>query len=162
MSTGLHARRATGLTRAERGESFTRIESVARLSREKRVAYKAERSSAVRFFSLDRRKVFQSGGKLHQRGRGINFLFQIFILVLIVCYGAEVADEYVSTERSAPRALLFVSRPEPAPVDCSLVTERRAARRLRVGCGATSLHNCATTQVINRSAAACCLSWITS
>ena len=35
---------------------------------------------------------------------------------------------YVSTERCGPSGLLLVSRPEPAPGDCSLVTERCAAR----------------------------------
>ena len=39
VSIGLHTRRATGLTGAEREESFTRTESVARWAREGRAAY---------------------------------------------------------------------------------------------------------------------------
>ena len=39
--------------------------------------------------------------------------------------------EYVSTERWAPSALLLISRPEPAPADCGLATERRADRASR-------------------------------
>ena len=42
---------------------------------------------------------------------------------------SSVVYEYVSTERCVPSALLLISRPEPAPADCSLATERRAARR---------------------------------
>ena len=49
MSIVFHARRATGLIGAEREESLTRTESVARWSREGRAAYEAERRSAVRF-----------------------------------------------------------------------------------------------------------------
>ena len=49
VSTGLHARRATGLALVEREESFTRAEPVARWSREEWAAYEAERSSAARF-----------------------------------------------------------------------------------------------------------------
>ena len=54
MSTGLHVRRATGLTVEESEESFTRTESVARWSREGQAAYVAEREalSSVRFFSF--------------------------------------------------------------------------------------------------------------
>ena len=40
-------------------------------------------------------------------------------------------------ERCALNTLPLVSRPEPAPADCSLATGRRAAHRLRVGCNAT-------------------------
>ena len=47
VSTGLHARQATGLTVAEREESFTRTESVARWSREGRAAYEAEREALL-------------------------------------------------------------------------------------------------------------------
>ena len=50
MSNGLHARRAMGLTVAEREESFTMTESVVRWSRDGQAAYEAERSSDVRFF----------------------------------------------------------------------------------------------------------------
>ena len=52
MSTGLHSKRETGLTVAEREEIFTRTDSVVRWSRDGRAAYEAERSSAVRFFSF--------------------------------------------------------------------------------------------------------------
>ena len=53
MGTGLHVRRATGLTVAEREESFTRTESVARWSREGRAAYEAERGALMfDFFSF--------------------------------------------------------------------------------------------------------------
>ena len=45
MSTGLHARQATGLTVAESEASFTRTESVARWSLEGRAAYEAEREA---------------------------------------------------------------------------------------------------------------------
>ena len=41
---------------------------------------------------------------------------------------AAVVYEYVSTEKCALSALLSVSRPEPAPADCSLATGRRADR----------------------------------
>ena len=51
VSTGLHARRATGLPGAERGDLFfIRTASVARWSREGQAACKAERSSAVFLF----------------------------------------------------------------------------------------------------------------
>ena len=43
MSTGLHARRATGITVAQREESFSRNESVTKWSREGRAAYEAHR-----------------------------------------------------------------------------------------------------------------------
>ena len=55
-----------------------------------------------------------------------------------------------------PSVLLLVSRPEPAPADCSLVTEGRTARRPRVGREVTSLYSCVTIQLIDRSAAVCC------
>ena len=78
MNAGLNAWRATGLTVAEREESFTRTESVARWTREGRAAYEADRSSVDFFFLCDRRKVFQSKRKLiHERGRGF-FLFPNF------------------------------------------------------------------------------------
>ena len=67
MSTGLHARRATGLTVAESEESFIRTESVARWSREGQAAYETEREALLFiFFSFffDRCKVFQSGKKV--------------------------------------------------------------------------------------------------
>ena len=48
----LLARRATGLTVAEREESFTRTESVAKLSREGRAAYEAEREPLLLDFFI--------------------------------------------------------------------------------------------------------------
>ena len=57
MSTGFHARRATGLTGAEKEESFTRTESVARWSLEGGQRTKL-RSSAVRLFFLPVQGVF--------------------------------------------------------------------------------------------------------
>ena len=47
VSTGLHARRATGLTVAEREEIFTRTESVARWWREGRAAYERLREALL-------------------------------------------------------------------------------------------------------------------
>ena len=65
VSTGLYARRVTGLTVAESDVSFTRTESVARWPREGRAAYEAEREDLLFFFFFfDRCKVFQSGRKL--------------------------------------------------------------------------------------------------
>ena len=60
MSTGLHARRATGLPGAEREESFTQTESVAKGSPEGRAAYEADRRSPV-FFFTDTRCSNQAG-----------------------------------------------------------------------------------------------------
>ena len=55
MTTGLHARRVTGLTVAEREKTFTRTESVVRWSRDGLVADEAERDALVFvFFILDR------------------------------------------------------------------------------------------------------------
>ena len=50
MSTGLHAKLATGLTVAESEERFTRTESVARLSRQGWAAYEAEREALLLIF----------------------------------------------------------------------------------------------------------------
>ena len=50
MSTGLHARRTTGLTVAEWEESFTRTESVARWPRERLAAYEAVREALMFVF----------------------------------------------------------------------------------------------------------------
>ena len=47
VSTGLDARRATGLTVAGSQESFTRTESVPRWSRLGRAAYEAEREALL-------------------------------------------------------------------------------------------------------------------
>ena len=94
VSTGLHVRRATGITVTERDGSFTGTESAVRWSRDRRGAYGAERkrSSAVQFFVFDLCKVFQSGRKLlHKRGRG-NFSFprssvsfSLFNFVVLLC-----------------------------------------------------------------------------
>ena len=80
-------------------------------------------------------------------------LYSLFVSVLTAVF---VVYEYVSRERYAPSALRLVFRPEPAPADCTLSPERRAARRSRVGRAATELYSCVTTQVIDRSAAASC------
>ena len=65
---------------------------------------------------------------------------------------------YVSAKRCVPSALLLVSRSKPAPGDCSLATEGRAARRPSVGREATSLAHHPT----HRSFCRCCLlSWVT-
>ena len=47
MSTGLDAKRATGLTVAESKGNFTRTESVPRWMREGRAAYEAEREALL-------------------------------------------------------------------------------------------------------------------
>ena len=45
---------------------------------------------------------------------------------MLLLYSSAVYEySYVSTERCVPSALLLVSRPEPAPDDCSLATEGR-------------------------------------
>ena len=80
MSTGIHARRATERTGAEREEIFTRTESLARWSREGRAAYEAERRSAVRFFLLIGAKCFNKAEKKSQRGRGFFLLFEISLI----------------------------------------------------------------------------------
>ena len=91
VSTGLNARRATGLTVAESKESFTRTESVARWSREGRVAYEAEREALLYDFLLfDRCKVFQSDRKLFHEGTGILFSSQFFRFHLHCFCGAPV------------------------------------------------------------------------
>ena len=68
---------------------------------------------------------------------------------------AAVVYEYVSSERYSPSAPLLISRPEPAPADCSLATERRATRRRCGGRDATSLSSCVSNQLIDRFC--CCL-----
>ena len=85
MSTGLHARRATGLTGAEREENFTRTQSVARFSGEGGAAYKAEKSSAARFFCFDRRPAQEVPIRrkiIYQRERGFIILFKL----LMICF----------------------------------------------------------------------------
>ena len=75
MNTGLHARRATRLSGAEREESSTRTESMARWSREGRVAYEAEISSAVRFLLTGARCSNQAGINTLE---GTGFFFSFF------------------------------------------------------------------------------------
>ena len=69
VSTGLNARRATGLTVTDSKGSYTWTESVARWSQEGRAAYEAEREALLLFFCFfGRCMVFQSGRKcLHGR-----------------------------------------------------------------------------------------------
>ena len=71
----VNARRATGLTVAEREESITRTGSMARWSRDGRAVYETESEALLfDFFFLDRCKVLQSGRKmLYERGRGFFF-----------------------------------------------------------------------------------------
>ena len=97
-STGLNVRRATGLTVAESKENFTPTESVARGSREGRVAYEAETEALLYvFFKIyiyiyifDRCKVFQSDRKLFHEGTGILFSSQFFRFHLHCFCGAPV------------------------------------------------------------------------
>ena len=79
MSTGLHVRRATELTGAEREEIFTRTESVARWSRERRAAYEAERRSAVRFAYFTGARCSNQPETYYIRGDGGFFLKLPFI-----------------------------------------------------------------------------------
>ena len=80
VRTGLHAWRATGITVTERGESFTRTESVARWSREGRAAYGAERQALlfiyIYFYSWTGARCFRGRQLLHERGRGVFSLFE--------------------------------------------------------------------------------------
>ena len=79
MSTGLNARRATGLTVAQSKEGFTRTESVASWSREGRAAYEAE-SEALLFlflFFLQVQGVPIRQKNISQKGRGFFFLSEI-------------------------------------------------------------------------------------
>ena len=88
VSTGLHARRATGLIMAERQESYTRTESVTRWSQEWRAAYEAERE-ALLYSMLS----FLTGARCSNqaennclRGDGDFFLLsEIFGSIFIVC-----------------------------------------------------------------------------
>ena len=72
-----------------------------------------------------------SGLAAKRRGECARVNLSIFCVsqcdCLLLLYSS-VVYEYVSTERRVPSALLLVSRPEPAPADCSLATERRADR----------------------------------
>ena len=118
MSTGLHVRRAAGLTVAERKESFARTESVARWSREGRAAYEADREPLLFdlyiFFFLTRCKVLRSGRKLlHERGRRFFFFpnfwvhFHCFWCAAVPCcafsFVHRSADmEHIKRRKSVP------------------------------------------------------------
>ena len=87
VSTGLNARRATGLTVAESKESFTRTKSEARWSREGRTAYEAERKALLFvFFFFDRCLVFQSVRKLLRERDGDFFLSGIFGFIYYIAF----------------------------------------------------------------------------
>ena len=87
MSTGLHARPATGFTVAEKEESFTRTESVVGWSRDGRAAYEAERREkpcCSIFFFFDRCKVFHQAGNYYMmRGDGDGSSFHALPYVFI-------------------------------------------------------------------------------
>ena len=84
MSTGLHARRATGLTVAEREENLTGTESVARWSPDGRAAYEAKREALMfDFFLSDRCKVFKSGRNYYMRVDG-GFFYRAYLFVFIL------------------------------------------------------------------------------
>ena len=86
MSTGLHAVRATGFIVAESEESFTLTESVARLSREGRAVYEAEREALLFDFFIFVRsgKSVPAREKLLHEGTGIFFLCKHFGFIFIV------------------------------------------------------------------------------
>ena len=71
VSTGIHARRATGLTVTEREENLTRTESVARWSRKGRAAYEADRETLLFvFFFLTGARCSNQAEKYYMRGDG--------------------------------------------------------------------------------------------
>ena len=80
MSTGLHARRVTGLTVSGTEESFIRNESVARWSREGRAAYKAEREALLFDFCSTGTGYSNQTGTNYVRGDGGYFFKQTFVL----------------------------------------------------------------------------------
>ena len=86
MSTGLHARRATGLTVAEREEIFTRTESVARWWREGRAAYERLREALLSYFLfLTGATCSNEAGNNYIRGDGdFIFIFQIFRIFVFI------------------------------------------------------------------------------
>ena len=88
-----------------------------------------------------------------------------FTMRLTAAAAAAAAAAYESTSTYPPRKVRaecasfgLYSTPEPVPPDCSLTTEKRAARRLRPGCEATSSYSCCVIiQLRDRpDAAACC------
>ena len=110
MSTGLLARRATGVTGTERDEGFTWTESVTRWSREERAAYEAGKLCCS-IFVFDLRKMLQPGGKyLLHRGRfffpSFKKVFPIQIPLVLRYYGAELC--FLFTGRYAKRHVLLI------------------------------------------------------
>ena len=89
MITGLYARRATGLTVAEREDNFTRTESVARWSREGRATYEAKRKALlfVFFYFLTGARCSKWAEKYYmKRGRGFFFLSEIFDFIFVFVF----------------------------------------------------------------------------
>ena len=87
MSPGLHARRATGLTVAEREETFNWTESLVRGSRGGRAAFEAERALLFCFvFSLlaGARRSNQARNR-HMRGDGDVFVYDVLINLHCSC-----------------------------------------------------------------------------
>ena len=118
MSTGPHARRATGLPAAEREESFTRTESAAKWSREGRAAYEAVRK-ILRFdffFMSGARCSIHSGRKqLHERGRDFFFFlnFSGSFSLFLRCGGAVLCFVFRTSYRkkkisTLPRVCTYV------------------------------------------------------
>ena len=98
VSTELQAMRSTGLTVAEREESFTRTESVAKWSREGWAAYKAAGTSAVRYS-----RVLQSCGIKYIRGDGdyfsySNYRFGLILIFLAASCRAVISLSYIYEE----------------------------------------------------------------
>ena len=69
-----------------------------------------------------------TGSGLAAERHAESFCLCTLCLTMRLTAASAVVYDYVSTERCPPSALLLVSRPEPAPADCSLATERRAGR----------------------------------
>ena len=99
MSTGLHARRAMGLTVAEREESLTRTEPVATWSREGWAAYEADREALlfVHFF-LTGARCSNEAQHTYVRGRGfisfliLRFNFHCFCGAAVPCCASSVVQ----------------------------------------------------------------------
>ena len=98
VSTGLHVMGPTRLTVAEREESFTRTESVARWSREGRAVYEAEREALLFDFFLffaswpgvscsnraENNYTRWDGDFFHSEK--IGFIFIVFAVLLCLCF----------------------------------------------------------------------------
>ena len=119
MSTGLHARRATGLTVVEREEIFNLTESVARWWREGRAAYERLRGALLfDFLFLTGARCSNEARNNYIRGDGdFLFLFQIFqIFVFIFIVFAVLLCAVLlfcvraCTQSTAPRASAAPSR----------------------------------------------------